>query len=476
MADADHSLLSASGADGMAICRGKPAMEKGRKTTNDFADKGTAIHDLASRVMQNRIDGGDDVAANHIGEKIRVGKKDWRVDADMAETADDYVDRFMLATQGRNVLRFSEQRVHYHAYLGVPKGLAWGTSDGTAILFDQPALVWTDPQTGKDHKFAAGDELVVDDLKTGMGVIVWANTLQLKCYGAGAFYQWEPVANITRVRLRITQPPKDHYDEIVMTPQAMLKALEPLRDAVPDIRRAIAIAEKFREEQPADSGLGLGELLHAEGLLRPDDKACRFCDAKAICPAIARDVAETVDQRGRRLGPMDFDDLDVQEAADVSDSGHNYLVMAYAKLDMIDAWAKAILAEIDRRILIKGEKFPGLKVVAGKKGKREWIDPADVEAYVRRSVPAAIRPLLFKEVLLTYPQAEKALKTSPKTLAGLHAFMTQKEGKPSVAVTNDPRPAISHQSMRDQFDDLDAEEQPAPRRGEGAGRAAHPFR
>lgn len=193
-----HALLNASGGDGWSVCNGRPAMEHGRKTSSKYADEGTAAHELAKWVLTARIDGRERTAADYIGTEIKVRRWDaparkhktrsFTVDRDMAEHVDEYVDRFMLMSQARSVERFCEQRVHYHEYLGVPKHLAWGTSDGVAILWNQPELEWEDPDTGKVITYPAGDELQVHDLKYGAGATVFADVLQAKLYAAGTYW------------------------------------------------------------------------------------------------------------------------------------------------------------------------------------------------------------------------------------------------------------------------------------------------
>jgi hypothetical protein len=250
MADAEHSLFSASGADAWGPpggCPGKPALENGRKTSSEYADEGTAAHELAKWVLTARIQGRDRTAAHWRGHIITVERYDaqarkmvarrFEVDDEMAENVDAYVDRFMLeAARGDAVLQ-CEQRVHYHDYLGVPKHLAWGTSDGVAVLFNQPELQWEGPN-GVVQVFPPGDELQVHDLKYGKGVMVFADTLQLKLYGAGTLFGWEHVANFSRMRLFIHQPRKDHVDELVISPPSWSRRGGELRPTVPRVIEA----------------------------------------------------------------------------------------------------------------------------------------------------------------------------------------------------------------------------------------------
>lgn len=463
-----HSLFSASGADAWSVCPGKPAMEVGRKTTSEYADEGTAAHTLASWVMADRIDGGSRTARDWMGEKIVVRNWDqksetevrrtYTVDSDMAEHVDTYVDRFMLMANAANAERFCEQRVHYHEHLGVEKALAWGTSDGVALIFDT----------------AHGDELQVHDLKYGRGVLVEADTMQLKLYAVGALWEFGHLADIRRVRLVIHQPRKEWVDELVLDVDELLVAVAELRDAVPRVVAAMAIAEKLRAAgYPPEQ---VAEALYLEGYLATSDKGCRFCDAKAICPAMINDVGTVLSGR-EKVRPEDFADLTIDSPEDVRKAGGNYLVAAYHMAERAEAFFHAVRAEIDRRVLLNGEQFDGIKVVAGKKGRREWTDAGEAEA-LAASAPAPIRALLYKTVLQTPTQIlDKALKTSPVWAMKFASLVTQREGKPAVVPHSDARPAISHRAVKEDFENLD-EVEPQPARGPGAaaGRDRHPFR
>lgn len=469
-----HSLFSASGADGWSTCYGKPAMEAGRKTSSEYADEGTAAHTLAEWVLSSRIEGNDTTAKDFLGKKITVKRDDektgkassrvYTVDSEMAEHVDEYVDRFMLYTDSPGAIRMCEERMNYAAYLGVDRDLAWGTGDGLAILFNQPELEW------EGRVFPAGDEAQLHDLKYGAGVQVAADGLQMRCYGGGLLEIFDLAANITRVRLVIHQPRKDHVDEIVITPAELEATLRGLRPAVPKVMAAMDLAERIRAAGKPDNVVS--EALEAAGMLHPSDKACRFCDGKAVCSALAKDVAETLS--GKRISPDDFEDLTVDSPAEARSSGANYLTAAYAKFGLIETWMKAIRAELDHRILNKGEKFDGLKVVQGKMGNRKYSDMGEVEALVR-TLPKPIQELMFARTLKTPAQMEKALKTSPTTWARLNAFIVRSEGAPSVVPTDDRRKPISHQALRDQFEDL-TQEQPEPGRRAASGQERHPFR
>lgn len=456
--DGEHSLFSASGADGWSVCWGKPAMEEGRKASTNYADEGTAAHDLAARVLGDRIKGGDDTAAAHLGEKITVkrdgGSRTFTVSAEMAEHVDDYVDRCMLLSDGA-LARGVEQRVSYHTHLGVQASLAFGTTDFWALMPD--------------------GRLIIVDLKYGAGVTVYADGFQGRLYAAGSMWELDYLGDVTRVNIAIIQPRKEWFDEIELDAEVLVAEVAQLRAAVPHVLEAISLAREWREAGASDLEVGakLGELNY----LKSSDKACRFCDAKAVCPVKIGDVTEAF--AGRRSTAADFEDLTantvtVDGREQVAEYGANFLAFAASRLAAIDEWTKAVRAEIDRRVLIKGEKIDGFKVVAGKRGARKWTDETDVLMHIQAKVPKEHHPLLFKQDLKTPTQLEKALKNNPDTWQGLQAFITQDEGKPSVVPETDTRAAIQHKALAHDFEDLT--QQPA-----ADGRAAvrteqHPFR
>lgn len=472
-----HSLFSASGAAGWSVCYAKPALEKGRKRSSQYADEGTAAHTLASWVLADRLDGGVKTAANWRGKKITVQRDDgparsFTVGDEMIEHVDTYVDGFMAMSQGRGVERFCEQKVHYHEYLGVEKRLAWGTSDGVAILWNAPVLEWEGPN-GVIQLFEAGDELQVHDLKYGKGYQVDApNNAQLRLYALGTLYEFGHLADFTRVRMVIHQPRKEHLSEEVISVAELVAWAASLRVAAPMVIAANKLAAELRAEGYED--LDIAETMLARGWLKESEKGCAFCDAAGICAAKIGTVSEAT--AGRRASADDFDDLTVDAEGEIRSYGGNYLAHAYAQIGAIEAWIKGVLAEIDRRVLLKGEKIPGVKVVPGKKGSRAFKDAPAAEAYIKSQIPAAVRSLLFKEAMLTPTQMEKALKkTHPAYWVLLQPLIHQAEGKPAVVPESDPRAAMSHKARIDEFDDL-TEEQPAPETGARAGAERHPFR
>jgi len=92
---------------------------------------------------------------------------------------------------------------------------------------------------------------------------------------------------------------------------------------------------------------------------------CRFCPAKARCPALYAIAKETakVDFGDTPPDPMTFDGLELQKVLDA--------------IPILNMWFEAIRAEASHRIE-KGTEVPGWKLVA-KRATRKWADVAVVE-------------------------------------------------------------------------------------------------
>jgi hypothetical protein len=467
----EHSLFSASGSDGWIYCHGKLLMETGRRKTSDYADEGTAAHTLADWVLKRRLAGESVSAQAYVGRKIRVERDDnepnvFTVDTEFADYVDSYVNGFLIATNGRKALRFCEQRVYYNEALGVPKALAFGTGDGFGILLDAPAIEWPEDS---GVFFPAGVEAQVHDLKFGRGVRVEADGAQMKHYALGLLQDFDLVADITRVRMTIHQPRLDHTDEVVMSVEDLKKWAELPRTAAQSIMKLMARPEL----QPPKTGWQDVEDVPAALVphLKPTDKGCRFCDAKAICPALLADVAEAV--TGGRSSASDFKavgkpKLEVDAPADVHDYGDNWLAVFASRLDQIDTLVKAVRAEIDRRVLNQGKKVPGFKIVKGKQGDRSWTDKGQAEAALKN---LGLGNAAYKRTLVTPTQFGKLVV--PDTYDTVAHLITRAEGRPAVVHESDPRPAYDgHTAKASDFKPVEA--------AEGASAFspvnAHPFR
>lgn len=426
---AAHSYWSASKFESLMLCPGKIVLEQGAPdNTNSYAAEGTAAHQVLTWALQE-----ERPAAAYIGRMIYLdgrGKPTevaadteyaFEVTDEMAEHVQTCID-YCLDLKGDDGVLFADIRVNYSSYLGVDKDTAWGTAD--VII-------------------ARGEELIVVDFKYGRGVEVDAEkNPQMSLYGLGALQGYNGlVADFTRVRMAISQPRVKH------APSEWDCSVEELEAWGRSTARSAVNTCKNATVQPDHPDWGTV-------YLRPAEKACKFCRAKATCPALRAEVAETYSANAAT--PEEFADL-----VPLTPSSHSdefWLAACLDKADLIEDWCKAIRAEAERRLLA-GDKVPGFKVVAGKKGNRQWDKPTEVEALLKTMRLKEAEMYDFK--LISPTTAEKLHKAGvigPRQWPRIKELITQNDGKPHVAPDSDSRPALVVTPVVEDFNDVTADD------------------
>jgi hypothetical protein len=270
-----------------------------------------------------------------------------------------------------------------------------------------------------------GTEIIIVDLKYGMGVRVDANdNPQLMMYALGALYEYEVLGDFDTVTMVIHQPRLNHVSEYSIPVSELLTFADDV----------VYAADKIRWENPT---------------FNPGEKQCRFCKAKATCPALRADVAEVV---GGAADLSDFADLVGQDIT--SETSDNYLPVAMSKVEMVEQWCKAIRAETERRLLA-GQPVTGYKLVQGRAGNRDWRDAKAVEDMMKKTFRMR-DDQVYDFKLISPTKAEKVFKENPKRWANLQEQIARSEGKPSVAPATDRRPAMDVKPVLDDFQGLTA--------------------
>ncbi|RMC99939.1 DUF2800 domain-containing protein [Aquitalea palustris] len=410
-----HAQLSPSSASRWLHCAGSVALHAQYPDQgSEFADEGSAAHALAELCLTS-----DCEAERFVGMDISFGEdKTHQVDAEMAGFVQQYVD-YVRALGGELMV---EQRLPIESLTG-EQGAA-GTSDAVVIL---------------------GTELIICDLKYGRGVKVDAvGNEQLGIYAAAAYEELSLIHDIQSVRMVIHQPRLNHVSEWDL-PVDRGGEGQDLTKFIRSVRSRSAIAIQFVGKTPDD--------VRAEDLF-PSEKGCRWCRAKATCPALTKHVLDTVAD--------DFVDVSQPIAPQLAGSAQRQYDNAtlgnlLSAVDLIEDFCKAVRAKAEAE-LFAGHAVPGFKLVEGRRGSRKWGDPVEVETTLKGMRLKTEE--MYDFTLISPTTAEKLHKAGtigPRQWPKLQALITQADGKPSVAPESDKRPALVITPTVDEFEDVTEE-------------------
>lgn len=408
-----HALLSPSGAHRWTVCFRSPLMEKGLPDTSnpEYRDEGTCAHSVGAACLTE-----GKPATAYIGRRFDVGPhKTYEFTADMAEPVQTYVDAIRTYSTGNEM--FVEIDVPIDGITG-EEG-ATGRSDVIILTAD-------------------GEEIQVHDLKFGMGVRVDAEeNPQGMMYGWGALQKYDVIGEVKRVRIVIHQPRLDHLSEWVVR-------VEDLRAFVERTQGVASLALDVY-----NGGIYEGEMF---GLV-PGEKQCKFCKAKATCPALTAKVAEELGVDFEKIEALDIKTPDGLVPADPVT-----LAQKFKAIDLIEQFIKAVRAKaeaymFEQRNSEEAQRTLGLKVVAGKKGSRVWINDKEVEAAFKSF--RLKKEEMYSMKLITPPVAEKLFKDEPKRWEKVQALITQPDGQPTVVPLDDKRPPLQMAPASDDFETVD---------------------
>ena len=347
--DRSHAQWSASATARNSVCAGAIAMSSlCEDVEREAAAWGTACHQISEKCLLSGPYGGEVNADTFIGTIQIVGKFEFVVDEEMANTSQVYVD---YCRSGLNAYKdeFGEE-----AQFWVEAPLKMDALD--------PPL-----QAGGTGDFIAWFErwgvLELTDLKGGRGVTVdVVGNPQGRSYGIEAMLTF-PDIKPTYVRVTIVQPrvgdglPKSdefHVAELFDWTHDLLKLMQRAKDALDEFNALGGNSVLFDEW--ADKWLTPGQ--------------CTFCTAKPICPALRKKALAAMPALARQWheDPSLVTPPTLSNLAKIGSPEE--LAHDLAGLDELEAWASA------RRAYAKSQAESGVKfkdwVLVDSVGNRKW--------------------------------------------------------------------------------------------------------
>jgi len=430
VSNAAHSLLNPSSAPRWMRCSGSVALSHGVPDTSSiYADEGTAGHTVASACLKEGKQAEDWIGKTvHVYEDDGVTvRRSFVIEPDYANAIQAYVDA-VRRTVGTKLI---EQRVNYSEYIGVPNS----TGTGDAVVKDAPT------KTLESH-----------DAKFGKGVKVYAKWVddagkeqpneQLTLYLLGALSDNDLEEDWQNFKIAVHQPrigTDGHVDTFELTRTELMAFAQ-------SARAAAAEALSGFEEGSVALYLGNGgtdrtvlkplpiAVLIERDMLRPGTKQCQFCPAAEAgrCPKLEREVRRVA----RVADDADFGPAVTPDATPIEELPSNEV------LELVELWLKGMRSRIQRE-LQAGNKLKFWKLVAGKKGARQWVKD-ELEAVTKVMKKVLGKAAFTEPELLSPTQAQdklKELKQGDKYEL-LKPYITQKEGGEHVAPIDDDRPAI----------------------------------
>lgn len=423
-----HAKFGPSKAHRWIPCPGSLALEpEGPSENSKYADEGSAAHILAARALEYEEDAA-------FFKDVEIQPRDtsevFVVNDEFILNIQVYLDDVRSRAAGGTLL--VEQRLNFSESIGQPD--QFGTGDAVII---------------QDN----GETLIVEDLKYGMGVQVYAEgNEQLMLYALGALETYAPVLGDTvkRVRGVICQPRLDHIDEHEWT-------VEELREFAEKAK----LSAKYAMQAVCDTvvnGTDWIEKTHSD-LFAPGEKQCRFCPAKATCKALAKQVgADVYDDFSMVTDPDKLLTAPEPQLPPVA-----RLSAIYQNLDLIEGWARAVRGEVERMVsggmTIEGSDGLPMKIVEGKKGNRAWTDEETAAATLCGMAGVGPDKAYKPRQVITPSVADKLLgkKRKAEFEAVLQPYVKQDPGKPKIALGSDPRPPYEGAASESDFGNVNAE-------------------
>lgn len=374
-----HSIFAPSKAATWVNCAGAIALIERAKLPperpNIHAADGTLTHRIAEVYLRCAASGNDgadihEAAQYEPGKRVTVEGFEFVIDQERLDRADEYVQR----VRARGGVQFYECHMD---------SLPWpGTGDAVIAQLDEHAL--------EAH-----------DLKDGNGIVYAKDNEQLICYLLLAWAEYGYLDDFQVFRGYIHQPKQNWFDEVQYTRAEMELFKQRFIDAY-------GAGEALRSAHPDD----------VRKRLTPGDKQCRWCPARAWCPAKNDVFKSTVESLPDVDAILTDDELGALLSLEAGIRAHFDSLRGEAL-----ARAKA------------GHHISGWKLTTGRQGPRAWSD-ADKAS---DALYEALQGDCWKKTLISPTDAQRKLKKHPDVWDSLQGLIVRSEGKDTLVPESDLR-------------------------------------
>jgi hypothetical protein len=388
-----HALLGASKASQWINCPPSARLtEHIPDTRSEFADEGTAAHELSELRLQRRLTICDSKRRKELDQKMKTFTETNRFYGPEMETAvmeycELVEERFMEAkARSKDAVVLLEAQADFSEWVPDGKGI------GDVVLISDGVME-------------------VIDLKYGKGVPVSAfGNPQIRLYALGSWSEYSMFYDIQEVRMTIVQPRLDSITTDTMTVDELLAWAEDTVRPAADL---------------ADAG---------EGEFKPGDH-CRWCKVKGNCRARSDANMAAIAYEFQDPALLDLDEIGA--------------ILPIA--EQLQSWAKDVQGYAFDQAKA-GQRIQGWKLVEGRSNRA--IKDKDVAWKVLQEAEIPDDKFLKPRELLGIGELEKRI--GKKELSSLISDLIIKpQGKPVLVVETDRRPELNSVETDFEGEDFD---------------------
>jgi hypothetical protein len=375
-----HALLGASKAAQWINCSPSARLQESiLETRSEYADEGTAAHELAEIKLSYRILTCNSKQRKALDERLKRAKEGKYYGPEMEQSVQEYVDlveeRFMAAkARSSDAVVLLEEHLDYSEW--APEG--FGTGDVVLI---------------------ADGVLEVIDLKYGKGVPVSAyNNPQPRLYVLGAWQAYNYLYSIDEVHMTIIQPRLDSVSTDIMPIGELLDWAETV------VKPAAVLA------------------FAGEGEFKAGDH-CRWCKVKGNCRARADENMKALAYEFKDPALMSNDEI-----------GSILFIT-----EQLQTWAKNV-EDFANEQALKGNPIPQWKLVEGRSNRAITDKEAAIAAL--KATDLESEKYLKPQELFGIGELEKRIgKKEFAELMG--SLIVKPPGKPVLVPETDKRPELN---------------------------------